>query len=383
MEAIQIKEKLLSFDQFEDNNYLDLYCNIIKANNSTTKEKYKTQKHHIIPRCYFKYNSLDIDNSENNLVNLLYKDHILAHYYLCLCCCDSILSYKLFAGLSHLIYNKNVKLDDLASEINLNLDKYQELYETYIKNMSLDKERGHKISSKLIGSKRTPEQSMHISLSRVGKPIHNTDSRANISKHMKGKNKSPKSDYLKQQVSKANQGNTYRTGKPTPPEAKKLIGSKNKGKGSSPIICIETQIQYNSIIEASNTLNINPTAISNACRGIIQIKAGGYHWAYLNDISRQDELKEYIGKPPTKSRDISSKLKASISSKARYAKSPKDNSYLMKPILCIETNQIFPSLAEAKSWLGKGDIGSYMMGKQSYAGKLEDGTKLHWRYLND
>lgn len=33
----------------------------------------------------FQTNSLEIDNSKENLVNLYYKDHILAHYYLCLC----------------------------------------------------------------------------------------------------------------------------------------------------------------------------------------------------------------------------------------------------------------------------------------------------------
>lgn len=47
--------------------------------------KFKTQLHHIIPRKYYTYNKLEINNSRENLVNLLYKDHILAHYYLALC----------------------------------------------------------------------------------------------------------------------------------------------------------------------------------------------------------------------------------------------------------------------------------------------------------
>lgn len=377
------KRELIESNQFEDNKYLDLYCDLIKSNKKREKEIYKTQKHHIIPRCYFKYNNLEIDDSQENLVNLLYKDHILAHYYLCLCCIDSILSYKLFAGLTYIIKSKRLNPTTLESLKELDLDNYQLLYQEYIRNISLDKERCLKISSKLTGGKRTPEQALHISLSRLGTPIHNSDSKQKISKNMKGKNKSPKSDYLKSQVSKANLGNNYRKGKHLSVESKQAIRLSHLGKGNIPIICIETQVNYSSIKEASEILNINSDSISKACRGIDQIKAGGYHWAYAEDTLRQESLKEFIGKPPTKKRDNSSRIKISNSNKQAFAKSPKDNSFLKKPILCIETNQVFQSLTETKKWIGKGDIGSYMMGRQSYAGTLEDGTKLHWRYIDE
>lgn len=157
MDISKIKKELIESNQFKDNKYLDIYCDLIESNKEREKEIYKTQKHHIIPRCYFKYNNLEIDDSQENLVNLLYKDHILAHYYLCLCCIDSILNYKLFAGLTYIMKSKKLDPTILESIKELDLDRYQLLYQEYIENISLDKERCLKISSKLTGGKRTPE----------------------------------------------------------------------------------------------------------------------------------------------------------------------------------------------------------------------------------
>jgi len=70
------KEKLLATNCFFDNEWLSKYNSLIIKNLNQKKIKFKTQKHHIIPR------SIYVDNSDANLVNLLYPEHILAHYYL-------------------------------------------------------------------------------------------------------------------------------------------------------------------------------------------------------------------------------------------------------------------------------------------------------------
>ena len=64
------------------NEYTQKYYNLIQTNKYRKPEKYKTQKHHIIPKAYYKYIGEPVDNSSDNLVNLLYYDHVLAHYYL-------------------------------------------------------------------------------------------------------------------------------------------------------------------------------------------------------------------------------------------------------------------------------------------------------------
>ena len=53
--------------------------------------------------------------------------------------------------------------------------------------------------------------------------------------------------------------------------------------GSSPkkVLCIETEIEYNSILEAEKKTGINHGGIS-CCRGK-QKSAGGYHWKFIGD----------------------------------------------------------------------------------------------------
>ena len=55
-----------------------------------------------------------------------------------------------------------------------------------------------------------------------------------------------------------------------------------------------------------------------------------------------------------------------------------------KPVRCIETGIIYPSALEAKRQIGADNsvINRCINGKASYAGKLPDGTKLHWEYVS-
>lgn len=67
------------------NDYYDMYVNLVETNMDRSREKYKTQCHHIVPKCYFIDNDIQVDDSDSNKVILLHKDHVLAHYYLALC----------------------------------------------------------------------------------------------------------------------------------------------------------------------------------------------------------------------------------------------------------------------------------------------------------
>ena len=85
MKNVSLKEKLLEIGLCIDNEYLDKYCELIESNLNTKYEKFKTQKHHIVPRSYYKHNKIDIDNSKNNIINISHKNHLLAHFYLLHC----------------------------------------------------------------------------------------------------------------------------------------------------------------------------------------------------------------------------------------------------------------------------------------------------------
>lgn len=126
----EIKIKLLATNYFIDNEYLDKYCELIELNKDTKRERPKTQSHHIIPVSYFKLSELPIDNSKENRVNLLYKDHILAHYYLCLCTKGKF-KYSMENGFMHLTY---CKWEYKNFNPETDLDKFQTIYEDYILN---------------------------------------------------------------------------------------------------------------------------------------------------------------------------------------------------------------------------------------------------------
>ena len=80
-----LQEKLTSLNFILDNEYLHEYIKLLVSNIETKYSPGKTQRHHIIPRWYYTNHDLPVDNSSDNLINLYFKDHILAHYYLSLC----------------------------------------------------------------------------------------------------------------------------------------------------------------------------------------------------------------------------------------------------------------------------------------------------------
>lgn len=133
---------------FLDNKYLDEYCKLITNNLKTKVEAFKTQNHHFIPVNVYKIlnNLTDRRDSErlanldpNNFkVSLLYKDHVLAHYYLSMCTTDRI-SYANAIALYRVLGNSNYIKDPNYSEertILENLDKWQQVYQDMMKKRS-------------------------------------------------------------------------------------------------------------------------------------------------------------------------------------------------------------------------------------------------------
>ena len=132
-----LKNKLLALDIVDDNDYLDKYCELILTNTATKKEKFKTQKHHIIPRAYFALNNIKLDNSLENIVNLYFKDHILAHYFLALCAKGEF-KFKCYCAFCYLAYGKSYVQEKISLNIDFldNLDYAQQIYSEYRKNLA-------------------------------------------------------------------------------------------------------------------------------------------------------------------------------------------------------------------------------------------------------
>lgn len=60
-----------------------------------------------------------------------------------------------------------------------------------------------------------------------------------------------------------------------------------------------------------------------------------------------------------------------------------ENHYFAKKVICTTTGKIFNTIKEAKSYyqITSSHISDCCKGKRDYCGKLEDGTKLQWKYI--
>lgn len=88
----ELKNFLLSTGYFKDNEYLSAYLSLINEYSADTIGH--SEKHHVIPAAVYKHsyscNAVDArkiaDADEKNyVISLLYKDHVLAHYFLYFC----------------------------------------------------------------------------------------------------------------------------------------------------------------------------------------------------------------------------------------------------------------------------------------------------------
>ena len=119
-----------------------------------------------MPRFYFRTNKIPIDNSTKNIANLVFKDHILAHYYLALCATNK---YKFLSELSFFRTTGFMTLPNSEEALG-DMDRYEDVYKSYVSNCSKNM-KGHstsdetkrKISIANTGKRRTPEERKRIS----------------------------------------------------------------------------------------------------------------------------------------------------------------------------------------------------------------------------
>lgn len=121
---LQLRDK----HYFIDNEFLKKYCQVIERNTRTTI-KSNTHKHHIIPKVWFKLVGEQVNNDLNNLVNLTCRDHLLAHYYLCLCTEDP---FRYANQLALILLQSNKKINSVDKKLLKNLPMYNIIYEDYV-----------------------------------------------------------------------------------------------------------------------------------------------------------------------------------------------------------------------------------------------------------
>ena len=275
-----LKDKLLKTNVFQKNKYFDLYCNLILDNFKTTKQKGVTQKHHIIPKYYYIYNKLSINNTVDNVVNLKYSDHVLAHKYLLYCTSDYL--YKAMGSAFFFIIGNSNCFNNFSDD---SLDILQQDYEEAIKarNKIYDSiEYKNKIKEKFknqhkgfiwIYNPKTLEQ-------HFINPI-DIDKFPSFIKGKKPKTEEEKAKIklnFNQGQNKINRDAGAKKGAQT--RLKKYERLKSEGKilifpeKAKKVICIEENKIFDSIKEAKVWLGKGDI---EACCNHKQLKAGNYH----------------------------------------------------------------------------------------------------------
>lgn len=308
------KATLLEYGIFVDNQFLDKYISLIN-NCEVNYIKYETARHHVIPRCYYKRNHIDIDNTASNVVRLYHKDHALAHYYLYYCLNDTYLrwsaAYSVQFTLGEKYFIDSPNYEQEASFIR-QLDGYQEMVADSFRRNALDRgvrERCSRAAKERWSSEVERAKQRDRLLGKVW--VHNETERTLIDRteldsylnagYVTGSGYSPTSSVreairsklkghkpTQEQIDKiiaSRAGYTHseetrkkisqaRMGKPGQPkteEMKKHLSDVLKGKciTGNIVECIETGERYISITSAASCLSIpNDVLIKSSREGI-------------------------------------------------------------------------------------------------------------------
>ena len=310
---MDFKNYLLSLNIVEDNNYLTEYVNLLEANIATAYVSGKTECHHGIPvhvyQDIFKYKTYAIasnranKDSNNLIVNLLYKDHVLAHYYLAMCSKEPYKEKNIYAFIL-MVQNKYRYIDEVDfNEFKESLDYYQNLHEQYyfLLKKPLSEEARKKISKANRGKRKPPRTPEHCAALKEARNLHSTTAGK---KSIYNKELDKVKFVLESELTNYLNHGWVLGGKPLSSEAKKRIGQSNsialKGKKHQPIttgksnsgltfnkvICIETGQVFENINLAKQwlkeTVGIDGGQIKNCCAGRRET-TGGYHWSYLKE----------------------------------------------------------------------------------------------------
>lgn len=120
-----IRQTLLNTGEFLVNDYFEQYLDLVSQEDQPRTRK-GCQKHHILQRFYFKMVDQPVNSKKENLINLLYRDHCLAHWLLYNCTKGALRRANASAFVS--MVNKS-KVETLSETEYQELQRQRELVE--------------------------------------------------------------------------------------------------------------------------------------------------------------------------------------------------------------------------------------------------------------
>lgn len=353
LEKKLIKQKLLTKGLCKNNKFFDLYVDLIWENKNTPREKFKTERHHIIPKFYYKQQNIKLDNSENNLVNLSYADHIKAHLYLLLAIETSYQKFASFAAhrtiTGHQGFYKS--LEEANNLLNiLDFESLQEAKEIMRRQVSLkSSQQFHNLGRK----------SMYHSESGCRKLVKESDIATFLNQGwILGSNfKHSKEANQKNSVKHLNK--TY-----SEERAKKIRATVEARYGSFK----EMNLQCKGLLteEQKQHLSLKTTEYFETHDQVNKGKVCVYDpTTYKNKYILKEELHSYLE---------NGYLQGTAPTEARKAK--------RRRVVCISTGEVFESAMAVAKMLGVVDM-SLTCKNFKTKHKYYTAKKLQWAYLDD
>lgn len=143
---------------FEYNQHFVAMMNVINKARLFPPEN--GHKHHIIPKCWFKLNSLEVDDSEKNLVLLSKEDHAKVHKLAMLCVKDTRMKRNM-ACASHFLGLSGTKGYKISEETKKKISETE-------KGRKHTLEHCRKIAQAHKGKSHTKEHIKHAAEARIG-----------------------------------------------------------------------------------------------------------------------------------------------------------------------------------------------------------------------
>ena len=271
----KLKSKLLSTDRFFDNEFLQKYLDIV-VDCSVHHSQGETQNHHIIPQYIFVEDGIQIDNSDENIVTLSYKNHMIAHYYLARCCKNPDDIGKNALSIRYLLKGKTLESINIED---IDWDYITHMYRCgrdYTLRKSHTVEANKKVSSTLMG--------------RVSPNKGNIRGKSPKSK----KNPNAKNKLLSDMASNRTGDKNSFYGRKHTDYTKGLISKKNsKPVAMRDLSTLEVIRTFKSLKEASDYLIDNGYAQSSAivarlsfvCKDAVENRcAYGFNWRFIDKV---------------------------------------------------------------------------------------------------
>ena len=242
------------------------------------------ERHHIVPKC------MGGTNDEENLIDLFAREHFEAHRLLAL---ENPENDGLVYAWSCMAFvkRKDTERYEVTSE------EYEEARIAISKSL-----KGRHFGGNIPGLHKTEEHKKKLSDSNKGKHNMCGENNPNYGKNMSEESK----DKMSHNRTNPSGENNHMYGKHHTEKTKDKIRKANNGKNSgennpaygkrgselrTPIVQLTKDRQlmaiYESIMSASRTTSISHAHIISVCRNQRKT-AGGYHWKYLYDQTKND-----------------------------------------------------------------------------------------------